>query len=151
MAATANDRTALAGSHDPLVQPSSYLRPRDPSHPMSAASAQSERAIDREERQGLVSLFFWFCCRIVFIRHLRETERGAGLESSGIDCPCLLRFSHLFCWPVASFCMVAFFRTCHTVQCVNSVADSPWLSCSVPFAISSKSATVTMSCRSVSV
>lgn len=138
MAATANDRTALARSHEgPFVQPSSYLRPRGLSHPMaSAASAQSERAIDREERQGLVSLFFWFCCRIVFIRHLRETERGEGLESSGIDCPCLLRFSRRFCWPVASFCMIAFFRTCRTVQCVNSVADSPWSSSSVPFAIS---------------
>lgn len=96
MAATANDRTALARSHEgPFVQPSSYLRPRGLSHPMaSAASAQSERAIDREERQGLVSLFFWFCCRIVFIRHLRETEReGQDLKSSGIHCLCLLHWS----------------------------------------------------------
>lgn len=78
MAATANDRTALARSHEgPFVQPSSYLRPRGLSHPMaSAASAQSERAIDREERQGLVSLFFWFCCRIVFFpASPRDTER----------------------------------------------------------------------------
>ncbi|KAH8427234.1 AMP-activated serine/threonine-protein kinase regulatory subunit [Aspergillus melleus] len=53
--------------HEGFVQPSSYLRPRGLSHPM--APAQPERAIDREERQGLVSLslfsflsfafFFW--------------------------------------------------------------------------------------------
>lgn len=36
--------------HAPFVQPSTYLRP-----PMTS---QSERPIDREERQGLVSLLF---------------------------------------------------------------------------------------------
>lgn len=48
----ADTRTHLAGSftslgHAPFVQPSSYLRP-----PMTSA----ERPVDREERQGLVSL-----------------------------------------------------------------------------------------------
>lgn len=84
MAATANDRTALARSHDPLVQPSSYLRPRDPSHPMSAASAQSERAIDREERQGLVSLFFWFCCALFLSGISARQREGKDLKAVGL-------------------------------------------------------------------
>ncbi|KAK1140714.1 AMP-activated serine/threonine-protein kinase regulatory subunit [Aspergillus melleus] len=40
--------------HEGFVQPSSYLRPRGLSHPM--APAQPERAIDREERQGLSAI-----------------------------------------------------------------------------------------------
>lgn len=52
------------------MQPSSYLRPRGLSHPM--APVQPERAIDREERQGLVSvplfslLFFVFFLAVRF-------------------------------------------------------------------------------------
>lgn len=57
-AATADDRIP-SGHEGPFVQPSSYLRQRGLSHPMApAATALSERAIDREERQGLVSLSF---------------------------------------------------------------------------------------------
>lgn len=58
-AATADGRTAWDRGHEgPFVQPSSYLRPRDSSHSMAftASGALPERAIDREERQGLVSL-----------------------------------------------------------------------------------------------
>lgn len=58
--ATADDGTAWVRGHEgPIVQPSSYLRPRGLSHPMAfaTAGALSERAIDREERQGLVSVF----------------------------------------------------------------------------------------------
>ncbi|EYE91772.1 AMP-activated serine/threonine-protein kinase regulatory subunit SNF4 [Aspergillus ruber CBS 135680] len=54
--ATADDGTAWVRGHEgPIVQPSSYLRPRGLSHPMAfaTAGALSERAIDREERQGL--------------------------------------------------------------------------------------------------
>lgn len=47
--------------HEPgFVQPSSYLRSRPPSHPMPPS--QPDRAIDREERQGLVSLTLRFPC-----------------------------------------------------------------------------------------
>jgi len=59
-AATADDGTVWDRGHEgPIVQPSSYLRPRGLSHPMAfaTAGALSERAIDREERQGLVCVF----------------------------------------------------------------------------------------------
>lgn len=46
----------ICGHERGFVQPSSYLRSRPPSHPMPPS--QPDRAIDREERQGLVSLFF---------------------------------------------------------------------------------------------
>lgn len=49
---TITDRTFDIGHEGPFVQPASYLRPRGVSHPMPPA--QPERAIDREERQGLV-------------------------------------------------------------------------------------------------
>ncbi|RDW63098.1 AMP-activated serine/threonine-protein kinase regulatory subunit SNF4 [Aspergillus mulundensis] len=42
---------AICGHEGGFVQPSSYLRSRRPSYPMPAT--QPERAIDREERQGL--------------------------------------------------------------------------------------------------
>lgn len=54
---TTNDLTSvpsrhpLRGNEGGFVQPSSYFRPRGLSHPMPPA--QPERAIDREERQGL--------------------------------------------------------------------------------------------------
>ncbi|KAF9884454.1 hypothetical protein FE257_001785, partial [Aspergillus nanangensis] len=41
----------VSGHEGGFVQPSSYLRPRGLSHPMPPS--QPERAIDREERQGL--------------------------------------------------------------------------------------------------
>ncbi|KJK68555.1 CBS domain protein [Aspergillus parasiticus SU-1] len=44
-------RHPVSGHEGSFVQPSSYLRPRGLSHPMPPA--QPERAIDREERQGL--------------------------------------------------------------------------------------------------
>ncbi|KAF5856459.1 AMP-activated serine/threonine-protein kinase regulatory subunit [Aspergillus alliaceus] len=54
---TINDLTSvpsrhpLRGHEEGFMQPSSYFRPRGLSHPMPPA--QPERAIDREERQGL--------------------------------------------------------------------------------------------------
>ncbi|KAH3425707.1 hypothetical protein KXW09_004224 [Aspergillus fumigatus] len=45
------DLTIAHGHEGPFVQPSSYLRPRGLSHPMR--SSEPERAIDREEREGL--------------------------------------------------------------------------------------------------
>lgn len=42
-----------AGHEGGFVQPSSYLRPRGHSRPMTPAHA--ERAVDRDERLGLVS------------------------------------------------------------------------------------------------
>lgn len=69
-AATADDGTAWACGHEgPIVQPSSYLRPRGLSHLMAfaTAGALSERAIDREERQGLVCVFvIVVCCHTSF-------------------------------------------------------------------------------------
>ena len=61
----------ICGHAGGFVQPSSYLRSRPP-YPMPVS--QPERAIDREERQGLVSLFFLFLlhpCRLSldFWRH----------------------------------------------------------------------------------
>lgn len=47
----------ICGHERGFVQPSSYLRSRPPSHPMPPS--QPDRAIDREERQGLVSLIFF--------------------------------------------------------------------------------------------
>lgn len=44
---------APAGHEGGFVQPASYLRPRGLSHPMTPV--QPERAIDRDERLGLVS------------------------------------------------------------------------------------------------
>ncbi|OJJ37347.1 hypothetical protein ASPWEDRAFT_449625 [Aspergillus wentii DTO 134E9] len=51
---TITDRTFDIGHEGPFVQPASYLRPRGVSHPMPPA--QPERAIDREERQGLCAI-----------------------------------------------------------------------------------------------
>ena len=39
-------------SHEDFVQPSSYLRPREPSRPMP--HAEQESAVDRDQRIGLV-------------------------------------------------------------------------------------------------
>ncbi|KAB8268182.1 nuclear protein SNF4 [Aspergillus minisclerotigenes] len=47
-------RHPVFGHEGNFVQPSSYLRPRGLSHPMPPA--QPERAIDREERQGLCAI-----------------------------------------------------------------------------------------------
>ncbi|KAK6822274.1 hypothetical protein RU639_006629 [Aspergillus parasiticus] len=47
-------RHPVSGHEGSFVQPSSYLRPRGLSHPMPPA--QPERAIDREERQGLCAI-----------------------------------------------------------------------------------------------
>ncbi|KAB8257914.1 nuclear protein SNF4 [Aspergillus pseudonomiae] len=47
-------RHPVSGPERGFVQPSSYLRPRGLSHPMPPA--QPERAIDREERQGLCAI-----------------------------------------------------------------------------------------------
>ncbi|KAE8322134.1 nuclear protein SNF4 [Aspergillus sergii] len=47
-------RHPVSGHEGSSVQPSSYLRPRGLSHPMPPA--QPERAIDREERQGLCAI-----------------------------------------------------------------------------------------------
>lgn len=58
LAATADDNDRITEGPG-FVQPSSYLRQRGLSHPMTPASAvHPERPIDREERQGLVSSFF---------------------------------------------------------------------------------------------
>ncbi|RHZ55077.1 hypothetical protein CDV55_100660 [Aspergillus turcosus] len=48
------DPNLVHGHEAPFVQPSSYLRPRGLSHPMRPA--EPERAIDREEREGLFPL-----------------------------------------------------------------------------------------------
>ncbi|KAI9043459.1 AMP-activated serine/threonine-protein kinase regulatory subunit SNF4 [Aspergillus affinis] len=48
------DCQSVRGPEGGFVQPSSYLRPRGLSHPM--APTQPERAIDREERQGLSAI-----------------------------------------------------------------------------------------------
>ncbi|KAE8335330.1 hypothetical protein BDV24DRAFT_156135 [Aspergillus arachidicola] len=48
---TTPSRHPVSGHEGSFVQPFSYLRPRGLSHPMPPA--QPERAIDREERQGL--------------------------------------------------------------------------------------------------
>ncbi|GFF90891.1 Snf1 protein kinase complex subunit Snf4, putative [Aspergillus lentulus] len=45
------DLNIVHGHEGPFVQPSSYLRPRGLSHPMRPS--EPERAIDREEREGL--------------------------------------------------------------------------------------------------
>ncbi|GIJ99799.1 AMP-activated serine/threonine-protein kinase regulatory subunit [Aspergillus viridinutans] len=45
------DPNIIHGHEGPFVQPSSYLRPRGLSHPMRPS--EPERAIDREEREGL--------------------------------------------------------------------------------------------------
>lgn len=83
MAATADDRTAKNRHEDAFVQPSSYLRPRGLSHPMAsaAAAALSERAIDHEERQGLVSS----SSSVVLFRPVspRELRRQGGEETRG--------------------------------------------------------------------
>jgi hypothetical protein len=47
------------------VQPSSYLRPRGFSHPMRPS--EPERAIDREEREGLVSLPLFLLFSLLFL------------------------------------------------------------------------------------
>lgn len=79
MAATADDRTAKNRHEDAFVQPSSYVRPRGLSHPMApAAAALSERAIDHEERQGLVSSFFSFFFLYCSVRHPGENCEGRG-------------------------------------------------------------------------
>lgn len=49
------DRRPIRGHEGGFVYPASFLRPRGLSHPMPPA--QPERAIDREERQALVSCF----------------------------------------------------------------------------------------------
>ncbi|KAI2970359.1 hypothetical protein CBS147323_3483 [Aspergillus niger] len=49
------DRRPVRGHEGGFVYPASFLRPRGLSHPMPPA--QPERAIDREERQALVSCF----------------------------------------------------------------------------------------------
>lgn len=84
MAATADDRTAKNRHEDAFVQPSSYLHPRGLSHPMApaaAAAALSERAIDHEERQGLVSS----SSSVVLFRPVspRELRRQGGEETRG--------------------------------------------------------------------
>lgn len=58
------DCQSVRGHEGGFVQPSSYLRPRGLSHPM--APVQPERAIDREERQGLVSVPLLSSCLLVF-------------------------------------------------------------------------------------
>lgn len=50
------DNPPPPGHEGRFVQPLSYLRPRAPSHPKAVATPP-EKAIDREERQGLVSFF----------------------------------------------------------------------------------------------
>lgn len=86
-AATADDGTAWVRGHEgPIVQPSSYLRPRGLSHPMAfaTAGALSERAIDREERQGLVCVsVVVVCCRTGFFRLPRAEFREGGEEEKG--------------------------------------------------------------------
>ncbi|EAW13152.1 AMP-activated serine/threonine-protein kinase regulatory subunit SNF4 [Aspergillus clavatus NRRL 1] len=52
--ASTTDPNLFHGHEGPFVQPSSYLRPRGLSHPMPPA--QPERAIDREEREGLCAI-----------------------------------------------------------------------------------------------
>ncbi|KAF7122140.1 hypothetical protein CNMCM5793_000096 [Aspergillus hiratsukae] len=48
------DHNLVHGHEGPFVQPSSYLRPRGLSHPMRPV--EPERAIDREEREGLCAI-----------------------------------------------------------------------------------------------
>lgn len=111
MAATADDRTAKNRHEDAFVQPSSYVRPRGLSHPMApAAAALSERAIDHEERQGLVSSFFSFFFFVLFcppsrreLRRQGEEETRGGLEmDSGISV--LFSFS-IFCSLICFQCL----------------------------------------------
>ncbi|KAL2800531.1 nuclear protein SNF4 [Aspergillus keveii] len=60
----------IRGHEGGFVQPASYLRSRRPSYPMPPS--QPERAIDREERQGLVS----FVCRFIFLDTCRSHHRA---------------------------------------------------------------------------
>lgn len=64
---TAAAAAPATGHEANFVQPSSYLRPRGHSRPMTPAQPerppekrQPERAVDRDERQGLVSTTFLF-------------------------------------------------------------------------------------------
>lgn len=61
----------ICGHERGFVQPSSYLRSRPPSHPMPPS--QPDRAIDREERQGLVSLKFFFLFSLSLLTSLLGT------------------------------------------------------------------------------
>jgi len=86
-AATADNGTGWDRGHEGLiVQPSSYLRPRGLSHPMAfvTAGALSERAIDREERQGLVSVFVGLLLSHCFLpTSTRRVQREGGEEEKG--------------------------------------------------------------------
>lgn len=91
-----------------FVQPSSYLRPRGLSHPMTPV--QPERAIDREERQGLVSNIIFIFCYFFFFFFPSSFALSRGFTSSfrSLDTPteglssivthhcCQRQFSFLF-------------------------------------------------------
>lgn len=55
---TQDGRVVAKAGHEGFVQPSSYLRPQAHSNPVMPA--EPERAIDRDERLGLVSSSYFF-------------------------------------------------------------------------------------------
>ena len=127
------------GHEGPFVQPASYLLrpPRVRSLPMNLP----EKAIDREERHGLVSLWFARSCFALsslsfpplFPRQCPSRARPS--QNSAI--PSLAR------WFCAFFCLT---------QSHSLLLESRLMTlvrCSVPFATSSRPGTATMSSRSV--
>ncbi|OGM39911.1 putative Snf1 protein kinase complex subunit Snf4 [Aspergillus bombycis] len=93
-------RHPVSGHEGGFVQPSSYLRPRGLSHPMPPA--QPERAIDREERQGLRAIRNFLKVRnsydvlplsfrlIIFDTSLSVKESLNILIQNGMYLPCLV-------------------------------------------------------------
>ncbi|KAE8369582.1 nuclear protein SNF4 [Aspergillus caelatus] len=93
-------RHPVSGHEGGFVQPSSYLRPRGLSHPMPPT--QPERAIDREERQGLRAIRNFLKVRnsydvlplsfrlIIFDTSLSVKESLNILIQNGMYFPCLV-------------------------------------------------------------
>lgn len=69
---------ARHGHEGGFVQPSSYLRPRGHSRPMTPA--HTERAVDRDERLGLVS-------SIAILLRLSPSRRVISRRSVQLGCP----------------------------------------------------------------